>query len=199
MYQLYHDYFKWLCELHPSLAHTDAAKSFEVISVDEAFCDLRTGAGVNPFMFRLIDYTWGLVEDGDYQQQRKEGGFIVAKKVDKRNGVAAGRITVRNQCETIVNDFISHMVADSQNGHPLFGRSIDSIELLKLNVQPLLNTADGSYDGLIATFSWQFPNDYTLACHPVPAWQELSPTTYDGSAPVTSDYWALNEGGFWSN
>lgn len=199
MYQLYHDYFKWLCQLHPSLAHTDTAKSFEVISVDEAFGDLRTGAGTNPFMFRLIDYTWGLVADGDYQQQRKEGGFIVAKKVDKRNGVAAGRITVRNQCETIINDFVSHMVADSINGHPLFGRSIDSIELLKLNVQPLLNTADGSYDGLIATFTWQFPNDYTLACHPVPDWQELSPLEYDGSAPTPTTFWELEDGGLWSN
>lgn len=199
MYQLYHDYFLWLCQLHPSLAHTDSNKSFEMISVDEAFGDLRTAAGTNPYMFRLIDYTWGLAADGAYEQQRKEGGFIVAKKVDKRNGVAAGRIAARNQCETIVNDFVSHMVADSINGHPLFGRSVDSIELLKLNVQPLLNTGDGGYDGLIATFSWQYPHDYRLACHPVPEWQELSPSTYDGSAPVTPSYWVLNDGGFWES
>jgi hypothetical protein len=198
MYQLYHDYFKWLCQLHPSIAHTDANKAFEFISVEEAFGDFRTAIGTNQYIFRLIDYTWGLTADGSYEQQSKQGGFIVAKKIDKRNSLAAGRIATRNQCETIVNDFVSHMVADSQNGHPLFGRSIDSIELLKLNVQPLLNTGDGSYDGLIATFSWQYPNEYRLDCHPVPEWQELSPSTYDGTPPTPPTYWQLGDGGFWS-
>jgi hypothetical protein len=199
MFQLYYDYFKWLCQLHPSIAHTDTNKAFEVISVDEAFGDLRTAIGTNQYIFRLIDYTWGLATDGGYEQQSKQGGFIVAKKVDKRNSVAAGRIAARNQCETVVNDFISHMVADSQAGHPLFGNSIDSIELLKLNVQPLLNTAEGSYDGLIASFSWNYPKDYNLACHPVPAWQQLSPTEYDGTPPDTDygGFWQLNDGGNW--
>lgn len=198
MFQLYHNYFKWLSQLHPSIAHTDANKAFEMISVDEALGDLRTAIGTNQFIFRLIDYTWGLVADGGYEQQNKVGGYVIAGKIDQRNGLSAGRIAVRNQCETIVNDYITHMVADSRAGHPLFGNSIDSIELLNLNVQPLLNTGDGSYDGLIATYSWNYPNNYNLACHPVPEWQELSPTTYDGSAPTPATYWQLGSGGFWS-
>jgi hypothetical protein len=123
----------------------------------------------------------------------------LGKKIDVRNNAAAARIICRNQVETIVNDFITHMIADSRAGHPLFGNGSDDLPSLRLNCQPLLNTGDGSYDGLICTFVFNPPREYDLDCHPVPAWQQLSPTEYDGSPPDTdaSGFWQLNDGGNW--
>lgn len=198
MYQLYHDYFEWLCQLHPSLAHTDTQRVFEVVSVEEAIGDFRGKVSSTGFYFRLIDYSWGVDEYGAFQFQRKQGGFIVGKKIAVRSTVAAARIAARNQCERICNDFIAHMLADSKNGHPLFAHQGDELAAFKINVQPLLATGDGSYDGLICTFEFAVENDYTLACHPVPEWQELSPNTYDGTPPTPPTYWQLGEGGFWA-
>ena len=198
MFQLYHDYFLWLCQLHPSLAHSDTQRVFEMVSVEEALGDFRGKVSSTGFYFRLVDYTWGVGEKGGFQFQKKQGAFIVGKKIAVRDAPAAARITARNQCETICNDFISHMIADSRNGHPLFSNQSDELSDLKINVQPLLPTGDGSYEGLICTFEFFPEKDYTLACHPVPEWQELSPSTYDGTPPTPPSYWQLGDGGFWS-
>lgn len=178
MYQLYVKYFEWLCALHPSLLHTAANKVFEVISVDDAFGDYRGKYSPSGFFFRLIDPTWSVEEIGRFYFQRKEGGFIVGKKTDLRNANTAARLAVRDAVENVVNDFIAHMVADSQNGHPLFSGGSDSPEMLRINCQPAFTAADGSYDALICTFQFYPEMNYQLACHASPEWQTLSPYTY---------------------
>lgn len=199
MYQLYVNYFKWLCQLHPALLHQDGDKVFEVVSVEEAVGDFRGQVSAGGYFFRLIDYTWGAAETGNFQYQRKQGGFIIGKKLNIRNEGAAARIICRNQVETMVNDFIAHMLADSQNGHPLFGGNADNLEGLNINCQAMLNTGDGSYDGLLCTFEFTPPVEYRLACHPVNTWKQLSPFEYDGTAPEVFGFWELNSSGLWTS
>jgi hypothetical protein len=179
MYQLYVKYFEWLCALHPSLLHGTGNKVFEVISVDDAFGDYRGKFSASGCFFRLIDPMWSVEEIGRYHFQRKEGGFVIGKKIDVRNANAAARFAVRDAVETLVNDFISHMVADSQNGHPLFSGGSDSPETLRITCQPAFTAADGSYDALICTFQFYPEINYQLSCHTSEDWQTLSPFQYD--------------------
>lgn len=170
---------------------------FEVVSVEEAVGDFRGQVSSTGFFFRLIDYTWGVGEVGAYQFQRKQGGFIVGKKLNLRNDGAAVRIICRNQVETIAADFITHMLGDSSNGHPLFGNMADTMESLNINAQSMINTGDGSYDGILVTFEFQPAKEFRLSCHPVTPWQQLSPFQYDGNAPEILGFWELNSGGLW--
>lgn len=169
------------------------------MSVEDALGAFRGKASSSGFFFHLMDYNWSVDETGAYQFQRKMGGFVIGKRIDIRKNPASARIVCRNQCETIANDFITHMVADSRAGHPLFGNSSDTLQSLKLNVQPAYVVGDGSYDGIVCTFEFSPPRDYELECHPVPAWQQLSPTEYDGTPPDTDagGFWQLNDGGNW--
>lgn len=177
MYQTYVNYFRWLCAQHERLLHSDERKVFEVISVEEALGDFRSRIGLEDFYFFLIDYTWSVNELGGFQYQEKQGGFVIAKKLDVRNVVSADRVAARDQLEIVVNDFISHILADAQNGHPLFSNN-DTLSSLKVNVQPLFLTGDGSYDALICTFEFNVPLEYRLECHPSLVWRELSPHNY---------------------
>lgn len=178
MYSLYVNYFKWLCQLHPSIQHTDATPAFRVISVEEALGDLRGAVSQDGFMFRLIDYTWTVNEAGAFQFQAKQGGFIVAKMINPREDAETQKKTARDEVETIVNDFITHMLADSRAGHPLFSQGGDSLEDFNFRVQPLLPTGDGSYEGLIVTFDFLSGYEYELECHPIHSWRQLSPFSY---------------------
>jgi hypothetical protein len=180
MYQLYIDYFLRLCQVHPSLLHTDTQRVFEVVSVEEALGDYRGKVSGTGFYFRLMDYTWGVGSTGAFQFQAKQGGFIIGKKVDARNGTSAGRTAARDQCESMVNDFVAHMLADSRAGHPLFSHGSDELALLKLNVAPLFPSGDGSHDALACTFEFFPAYSYELDCHPVPEWRELSPFDQGG-------------------
>lgn len=199
MFQLYHDYFFWLCHLHPAFAHSNAQRVFELVSVDEAFGDYRGHASKSGFIFRLIDYTWGIDEIGDFHFQRKRGGFIVAKNMKTRDALPAVRITARNQCETIINDFITHMLADSNNGHPMFSGNQDEPGKLRVNVTPALNIGDGTYDGAMCTYDFCPEHNYALDCHPVDEWQELSPFDYPSGSWATNSgsRWLLNNSGEW--
>lgn len=200
MYELYVNYFKWLCERHPSLLHTDAQKVFELISVEQAYSDFRGKVSSTGFCFRLVDYSWGVGRTGGFEFQRKQGAFIVGKKIDPRGDKVTNKIIARNQCETICVDFITHMVADSQNGHPLFTNNSDDVADLKINVQPLFSTGDGSYDGYIVSFEFAPAREFILSCHPLDDWQQLSPHHYGGEWDLAYEgftNWILNDGGDW--
>lgn len=178
MYQDYHNYFQWLCELHPSLLHTAVRPIFEMSSIEEAYADFRGKIGDSGYFFRLIDPTYTVDEFGGFTFKRKQGAAIIAKKLATRSASPADRVAARNACEIIADDFISHMLADSQNGHPLFSHAQDELNHLKINVAPALVIGDGSYDGVTLTFEFCPAKDYTLACHPTTAWRTLSPFTY---------------------
>lgn len=200
MFELYVNYFKWLCQLHPSLLHTDQQRVFELVSIEDAYADFSGRVSDTGFYFRLVDYSWGIGSQGAFEFQKKQGAFIVGKRFSASKEIATERIFARNQCETIVVDFLSHMVADSRNGHPLLAFGSDEITSLNANVQPLFNTGDGSYDGMICTFDFYPAREFELNCHPIDEWKTLSPSYYGGAWDLEyeglSD-WELNDGGDW--
>lgn len=178
MYQLYIDYFKYLCELHPDMLHTDSNRVFEVISIEEAFAQFTETEGNSAIKFRLIDISWSIGKEGAFEFYEIQGGFRIDVFFDRRNGGKEAQITARTNAEKYATDFAIHMIADSQNGHPLFSGSLDDVTELNWNAQPLFNTGDGSYDGLICTFSWKKQLDLTLDCHTEEVWKNLAPFSF---------------------
>lgn len=155
VFAAYKDYFKYQCENHASLTHGDwvGERVFEVISVEEALGDFRTSGKEKDFVFRLIEPTYVISDDGQAPIRKQvQGGFVVAKFHSPRSGVASDYYTAMDDAEIIVDDFIAKMIADSKNGHPLFFNSLDSRQ--QITVTPTLKRADCSYSGWICTFNF---------------------------------------------
>jgi hypothetical protein len=100
-------------------------------------------------------------EDANHQNNYF-GGFIVLKKASRRDtkkklfwkGIA--------EAEDICNDILNRMVADSNNKHPLFSRSIDRID--KTKSRKLERNGKDNWVGFLCTFS--FHNILTICPDP---------------------------------
>lgn len=153
LFDLYRAYFKHQAKNHPDLLHSDASggRVFEVISVDEAIGDLRTSGKEKDFILRLLDYTYEVSDDTQSQIRKYiQGGFIVAKYHSPRSGGKESYYTAMEESERVMDELIAKMIADSQNGHPLFFHSLDSRQ--NITVNPLVSTEDGTYSGWICFF-----------------------------------------------
>lgn len=149
----YIDYFKYQCENHALLLHDDAVgdRVFEVISVEEALGDFRTAGKEKGYAFRLLEPIYFIGDNGNAPiRKTAQCGFIIAKYHGVRTGSADAYMTAMDDAESVSNDFVSKMIADSQNGHPLFFYSLDSRQ--NINVTPTTRRADGTYSGWIITF-----------------------------------------------
>lgn len=197
MYQLYIDYFEYLCSIHPQLMHSEENKVFSVISIEEAFAQFENPGTGRKVFFRLIDLSWRLGNDGGFNYYDCEGGFQLIVFFDKRNEGSSAQLAARSTAEKYATDFATHMMGDSRNGHPLFSSSIDELKDMGWNATPLLNTGDGSYDGLNCTFHFKKQLNAELACHSETQWQELSPFSYGDFGLNSGGAWQLNNEGNW--
>lgn len=176
----YRKYFKHQAVHHPDLQHDDASgqRVFEVIDVEEALADFRSISTPKGYLMRLINYTYQIgMNDGADAQKYINGGFIIAKYHSHRRDGEDGFNTAMLQSEKIVDEIIEKMVADSRNGHPLFNRSLDTVN--SINVQPKIYTGDSGYSGWICTFNisnyWR--NCITHA--DAPAWTDNGQTPHN--------------------
>jgi hypothetical protein len=178
-YDLYRKYFKHQCENHPDLAHADTngSKVFQTIDVEEALGDFRTGAKEKSFIFRLINYTFQVGDDGaDETKKIFTGGFIVARYFDQRNTGESDFYTAVESSEKIVDELIEKMVSDSRAGHPLFYHTLDARQ--NINVQPALQFAPG-YAGWLVTFTFSNPIRICLTDEAAPAWSDGGQTPFE--------------------
>ena len=194
---LYRAYFYHQCEAHPALAHQDEVgeRVFQVVGIEEALGDFRTGAKAKGFIFRLINYTYTIGDDGGHETQKQiQGGFIIARHFSGRNIGTPDYYAAMEQSEQVADEIIEKMIADSLNAHPLFYHSLDSRQ--QINVQPVAITGDANYAGWLCTF--QFANFWRncISDADAPAWSDGGLTPHDLLAEHT--YWeAAEAANFW--
>lgn len=149
---LYRDYFKHQAINHPALVHTDSNRVFAMIGVDEDYGDLRSAVKEKDYVMRLLEYTYQPGQDqGGFFRKSLRCAFMVAKFYSPRNNSTAEYQTALHAAETVMDNIIEKMIADSRNGHPLFGYSIDSNQ--DFQVAPVPSPADGAYAGWECIFT----------------------------------------------
>ena len=161
--QLYYDYFRHQAETHVDLLHqeTSGQRVFEVIDIDEALGDFRSGIQHQGYMFRLINYTY-VVSQRTHQATREiQGGFLVAKYYNSGKEGKAAYLTAMAATQRVLDDVIAKMITDSRAGHPLFDNYFDSEQ--DLNIQPVNYAGDGTYCGWMCIFRTEqfFDNCFT--------------------------------------
>lgn len=150
--QLYYDYWQHQAESHVDLQHSEAdgSRVFEVITIDDALGDFRSGVKKQDFIFRLIKYYFTVGQNEHQISKELNGGFIVAKWYNPREGKEA-RFAAEVAAERVMNEMIEKMIADSKNGHPLFDHYFDAPQ--NIRVQNVENTGDGSYTGWMCIYA----------------------------------------------
>ena len=178
MYELYQAYFKHQCEIHPELLHKDelGARVFEMSSLEEAWGNARTQNLEKGIIFLLIDYSYGLggPQAGD-DRQLKQGGFLIAKHADNRENGSPATLAAIATCEKIANQIAVKMIADSQNEHPLFNYSINTLQDMGWNAQVVREVGDGSYYGWLCVFDFSNYIDTCLGNEEDENWKQLTP------------------------
>lgn len=151
--QLYYDYWKHQAESHVLLQHsdTDGSRVFEVVTIDDALGDFRTGVKKQDFIFRLIKYYFTVHQNEHQVTKEINGGFIVAKWHNKNRDGKAARFAAEVAAEEVMNEMIEKMIADSKNSHPLFDHHLDAAE--NIRVQAVEDAGDGSYVGWMCIYT----------------------------------------------
>lgn len=149
-YNLYRNYFKHQATAHPELAHSDAVGSrvFAEIKLEDSFGDFRTAAKAKGYIFRLMDYDYQVGRFDHEITKRISGGFVVAHFFQRDK--LSDYLSAKNKAETVMDQVIEKMIADSENGHPLFHGSFDANQ--DITVQPVEYTGDASYVGYRCVF-----------------------------------------------
>lgn len=178
IYRTYRNYFKHLCTIHPSLLHSEdvGQQVFQLASLEEALGNTRSVNVEKGFMFTLIQPTFRLIDnEGDQVRQLLEGGFVMAKHYSLRQEGSVEYIDAIDECEAIVLDIVTKIVADSRAGHPLFYFSANNINDLKWTAQPVSNVGDGTYAGWLCLFEFNTSYVNCLDAHTSEAWKIPTP------------------------
>jgi hypothetical protein len=179
-FDLYVNYFKHQAEAHPALLHNDATgrRVFAVISVDEALGDFRAGLKPKGYLMRLLEYSYRVSDAGNHEVVKMhEGGFLVAHHHSAREGGSAAYFEALAKSEKVLDEIIEKMIADSQNGHPLFYYSLDSRQ--DFQVSPLRFVGDASYAGYLCLFSFKTWWRNCLDSQEAPAWADGGQTPFE--------------------
>lgn len=170
----YIEYFRWQCRMHPDLQHSASPgnRIFQVIDIEEALGDFRSGAKEKDFIFRLIMYTYGVRLDEANFVKQLQGGFVIAKGFSQRD---TNHLQALYEAEQVTDHFISKMMSDSRAGHPLFFHSLDDGG--DITAVPVIYTGDGAYAGWRVVFSFDNFFDDCIPGQNAPAWLDggLSP------------------------
>lgn len=147
-------YFKYLCEQHPLLLHTDTVgeRVFEVRDLDNAFGALRTGAKEKNFLVRFVLPTITERRYDNNAWKVYQAGLLVLKYHGKRETVDNDIIEALDAAEQVSDDFIARIVSDSRNGYELFGSALDNVDNLHVQAEFLTFQLDGTYSGILAMF-----------------------------------------------
>ena len=150
------DYFENLCVQHPLLTHKEASGSriFEVVNYDQAFGDFKTGATEKSYFVRFIMPTMTFSSSDNNAKKRYQCGIMVGRYYSTRENDKATKLLAFNEAETVADDFVARMVADSRDGHTLFFNSIDKIENLNISGDFLDVQGDGSYAAVLYLFDF---------------------------------------------
>ena len=177
---LYRKYFEHQCVNHPDLAHASTAGSrvFEMVSVEEALGDFRSGAKEKGFIFRLLQYTYTVGDDGVHEVKKAmQGGFVIARYFSGRILGTADYYEAMEDAERVIDEMIEKMLADSRAGHPLWYYSLDARQ--DIIVQPVTVLGDASYTGWLCTFRWSNFFRNCLSDPAAPVWLDEGATPFE--------------------
>lgn len=148
------DYFRGLCEAHPDLLHDEASGSrvFEVVPLEEAFNDIRSGAKEKGYLVRLVLPTMSMSDHQNNAAKVYEVGLMVLKYHGTREAMKANYIAALTDAEKVADNFIASMVQDSRDGNALFFGRSDRVEWMQVSGDFVTLDGDGSYSGVQYTF-----------------------------------------------
>lgn len=172
-------YFKHQAQTHPDLLHldTNGNKIFAVIDQQAAVGDFRSGAKEKGFILRLIEPGGGAEGDAN-PLVTPLGGFIIARYHAPRLTGDADQTAAMDAAWRVGMDIIVKMLADSQNGHPLFKYSINTPAMLNLQWQPRLFVGDTAYAGWLFTFKWKLSLNTCIGAPSGTVWTDGGLTPY---------------------
>lgn len=176
MFQEYYDYFKHQAEAHPSLAHTSTNRVYSLVTLEAALSDLRTDVlDVQGYLLRLIEPTFRFSGQDGVPHKLIEGGYTIHKYYNRQASGDAAYLQAIADTERVGDDILEKMIADSENGHPLFAGDF-SVPDATSSIRH--NTADAGYVGWLYLFSWQIPFGF---CVPATRaeWTDDGLTPYD--------------------
>lgn len=166
LFETYHDYFQSFAVAHPDLLHSASNKSFELISVDEAFGVFRTGT--NPeSIFRLIEYSYGFTDD-DQPLRIVNGGFQVLCRHSYREEGKDGFVTAMKRAQKITDHAVHKVIFDSNDGHILFDYSLNRAN--EFQVTQLINGGDSGWSGFNVGFTIRPTWEVCLTDDPALTW-----------------------------
>lgn len=144
-------------------------------------------------MVRLINYTYVVGQRTHQATKEIQGGFIIAKHFNPR-GSHQEYLNAMIAAEEVMDDFISKMIRDSREGHPLFDNYMDSEQ--DITIQPVLDTGDGTYCGWMCIFRTKqfFDNCFNPN---TTVWADGGITPPTIPAPGNVDGWETVAGGYW--
>lgn len=177
---LYIDYFRHQAENHPDLVHSaqEGEQVFNVIDIEQGMLvGLRSGVKPDAFMMRLFHYTYRIHRPGAEMLKIIQGGFMLAKQFSVREDDAAEYQLALREAERVTDEVIEKMLADSQAGHPLFYRSLDSDQDITVVSSP--KHSGTSYAAKICTFTFSQHWRNCIDSSDAPAWLDGGLTPFD--------------------
>lgn len=147
-------YFRYLCEQHPSLLHTETTgeRVFEVLPLEEAFSALRAGAKEKDYLVRLLLPQISLSNQGENAAKGYEVSLLVLRYHGTREATKSGIVAALSNAEQVADNFFQRMVLDSRAGHPLFLGRADQASGLNMSGECVMNVMDGAYSGVLYSF-----------------------------------------------
>ena len=150
----------------------------QLITVDEAVGDFRSGVKEKGYIMRLLEYSYQVSDSGQHEVLKMhQGGFLIAHSYSERAGGAAAYMAAKGLAEKVMDEMIEKMIADSKNGHPLFYYSLDSRQ--DFNVTPVKHVGDASYTGYLCLFTFRSWFRNCITDPTAPAWVDEGVTPHD--------------------
>lgn len=173
----YRKYLEHQAKSHPSLLFEEGKKVFEMIGVEEAVGDFRSQVVNKGFIMRGIWYTYQISDNYAADAMKIcTGGFIVAKYHSARAQGTDAFNAAMKESEQIVDEIVEKMIADSNDGHPLFYYSLNTAQ--QFNISPKPAMADGNYSGYLCTFRFNNHWRNCVTADAAPAWTDGGTTPH---------------------
>lgn len=173
----YINYFRHQAETHPLLLHSpvQGQQVFEVVEFNAAWEAFRTGVKPKQFIMRLALPTGAT--DGEVDSTiQLYGAFLIARYWAVRKDDADDCTLALAESLEIAQQIVAKMMADSQNGHPVFEYGSNTAATLDARFTPRMWSGDANYAGYWVTF--KLNHIWDSCAESAPDWLDGGVTPY---------------------
>lgn len=166
-------YFRYLCEKHPDLLHAEQSgnRIFDVIALETAMGDFRTGIKAKDFAVRLVLPGGSAGGEVSNAFLSLTGGFVVMKSYSERKD-GASKLDALNDSLLIAQDFLARMQHDSSLGVGPFAYGLNTLDAMQPGIQPRVAETSDFYAGWLVTFKFSQKITVCLGSPTAPAWTD---------------------------